>query len=158
MLTETGRVVAVETESIWVETVRQSTCGSCAARKGCGHGIMNRYTDGRQAYIRVLPGERGLQDCRVDDQVRFAIPEDVLLRGSFIAYLLPLLSMIGGAVGLNWLYPAQGDVSAAVGAVAGLAAGFAVVRWHARRHHEDPDFQPVLLEVLTSRGVPVHVA
>ena len=44
MLIETGRVVAVEAneEALWVETIRQSTCGSCAANKGCGHGLLNR--------------------------------------------------------------------------------------------------------------------
>lgn len=158
MLTETGRVVAVETDSIWVETVRQSTCGSCAARKGCGHGLMNRYTDGRQAYVRVLAGRRGLQGCRVDDEVRFAIPEEIVLRGSFIAYLLPMLTMLAGALCANWLYPGHADAAAAVGAVLGLGAGFALVRWHARRHVDDPGFQPVLVEVLTARGVPVQIA
>ena len=158
MLTETGRVVAVESGSIWVQTVRQSTCGSCAARKGCGHGLMNRYTDGRQAYVRVLAGEGGLRGCQVDDEVRFAIPEEVVLRGSFIAYLLPMLTMLGGAIGADWLFPGSADAAAAMGAVLGLGAGFALVRWHARRHIDDPGFQPVLVEVVTRRGSPVQIA
>ena len=54
MLVETGRVVAVEEDSLWVETIRQSTCGSCAAQKGCGHGLLNRYADGKRGYIQHL--------------------------------------------------------------------------------------------------------
>ena len=29
MLTETGRVVAVDDDGLWVETVRRSTCNAC---------------------------------------------------------------------------------------------------------------------------------
>ena len=42
MLLETGRVVAVDADSVWVETIRRTTCGSCAVQKGCGHGLLNQ--------------------------------------------------------------------------------------------------------------------
>jgi sigma-E factor negative regulatory protein RseC len=41
MLTEQARVVALDAETVWVETIRQSSCGSCSARAGCGHGMLN---------------------------------------------------------------------------------------------------------------------
>ena len=78
MRVETGRVVAIERDGRWVETIRQSTCGSCAARKGCGHGLLNRYAYGKRGYIKVLPGATGIVDCAVNDQVRISIPEEVL--------------------------------------------------------------------------------
>jgi len=156
-LTETGRVVAVEEKSIWVETIRRSTCGSCAAEKGCGHGLMNKVSDGKRAYVRVLPGSPGIDACKIDDQVRFSIPEEVILRGSFVAYLLPLLAMLGGAAGAAWLFPGSPDAAAALGAGAGLAIGFAAVRWHALVHRDDPGYQPVLLEVLSHGVVPVRL-
>ena len=40
MLTETGRVVAVDDDGLWVETVRRSTCNACGVRQGCGHGLL----------------------------------------------------------------------------------------------------------------------
>ena len=97
MLTENGRVVAVEPGGLWVETVRKSTCGACSVQKGCGHGILNRMTDGKRGYIRVLPGEQSIQDYRVDDEVRFSIPEEVILRGSMVAYLVPIVGLLAGA-------------------------------------------------------------
>ena len=33
-LSETGRVVAVESDAVWVEEDRSSACGKCAARAG----------------------------------------------------------------------------------------------------------------------------
>jgi sigma-E factor negative regulatory protein RseC len=153
MLIETGRVVAVDTQGLWVETIRQSTCGSCAAQKGCGHGVLNRLADGRSGYVRVLPGESGCGDCAVDDQVRISIPEEVILRGSLVVYLIPLLCMLAGAAFAVPLWAGHPDGSAALGAGLGLALGFALVRWHAWHHRNDRRLQPTLLEVLP-RAVP----
>jgi positive regulator of sigma E activity len=70
------------------------------------------------------------------------------LRGSFIAYVLPLLSMLAGAVlAVNYL-PGNEDLLAVGGAIGGLVLGYAMVRWHGTRHRRDPDFQPVLLSVM----------
>ncbi len=148
MLVETGRVVAIDSDSLWVDTIRQSTCGSCAARKGCGHGLLNRYTDGKRGYIRVLPGSGGISDCAVDDQVRISIPEDVILRGSLIVYAVPLFCMLGGAALGSGLFSSNGDMIAMVGAASGFGLGFALVRWHAWLHRDDRAFQPTFLEVV----------
>lgn len=148
MLTETGRVVACDETGLWVETIRQSTCGSCSAKKACGHSLINSISDGKRSYIRVLPGKLSASDCRIDDNVRISIPEEVLLRGSFVAYIVPLLGMLLGALAGLELLPMGDDASAAIGSVVGLALGFACVRWHAVRHRDDASFQPVLIEVL----------
>jgi sigma-E factor negative regulatory protein RseC len=158
MLIETGRVVAVDRDAVWVETIRQSTCGACAANKGCGHGLLNRIADGRTGYVRVLPGSAGPDRCTVDDQVRIGIPEQVILRGSVVVYLLPLLLMLAGAAVAAGLWPGLAESAAVGGAVIGLLLGFALVRWHAWRHRDDPALQPVLLEVLSRTAVPVHLA
>ncbi|TDG12005.1 transcriptional regulator [Seongchinamella unica] len=156
MLTETGRVVAVDADGVWVETIRRSTCGSCAAQKGCGHGLMNRLSDGHRSLIRALSGELDAVDCQVDDEVRISIPEEVILRGSLVVYMLPLLVMLAGAAAGSSLYPAAGDIAAALGAVLGFVAGFALVRLHAFRHRDDKNLQPTLVEVLHRRSLPVH--
>jgi sigma-E factor negative regulatory protein RseC len=156
MLVETGRVVAVEPEALWVETIRQSTCGSCAANKGCGHGLLNRIGDGRTGYVRVLPGPTGTAGCAVDDQVRISIPEQVILRGSLVVYVLPLLFMLGGAAGADGLWPAGSQLASVCGAAVGLALGFAAVRWHAWRHRQDTALQPTLLEVLPRAALQVR--
>ncbi len=155
MLTETGRVVGIEADGLWVETVRRSTCGTCAAQKGCGHGLLHRISDGKRGYIRVLPGEGGIGRCKLDDQVLISIPEEVILRGSFIAYVLPLVIMLTGALtAVRWL-PGNEDLLALLGATGGLALGFALVAWHGARHRRDPNFQPVLLSVMAPLAEPV---
>jgi len=157
MLAEEGRVVAVEPDAVWVETIRRSTCGTCSAQKACGHGILNKLSDGKRGYVRVLSGELAAAKCQVDDQVLISIPEEAILRGSFVAYVLPLLCMLASAGFMATLMPASVDLAAASGAVGGLAIGFALVRWHSVSHRHDPAFQPVLLKLVGQTAEPVQL-
>ena len=158
MLVETGRVVATDPEGLWVETIRQSTCGTCAAQKGCGHGILNRLGSGRSAYIRVLWGTRADGDCAIDDEVRISIPEEVILRGSLIVYMLPLMCMLAGAAGAVNLMPESRDWPAMIGALLGFATGMALVRWHAWHHRDDQGLQPTLLDIVQPAADAVKLA
>jgi sigma-E factor negative regulatory protein RseC len=153
MLTETGRVVALEPDSVWVETIRQSTCGSCAAQKGCGHGLINKVSDGSRSYVRVLPGKLTPTDCEINDQVRISIPEEVILRGSMIVYIIPIAAMLAGAASAVALIDGNEDALAAMGAVAGFVFGTAFVRWHAWRHKDDSRLQPTLVEIVSSTAI-----
>ena len=147
MLTETGRIVAIQEDGVWVETIRSSTCGACSLQKGCGHGLLSRIGEGWRGYIKVLPGTLALSDCAVNDRVRISIPEEVILRGSAVVYMVPLLSMLLGAGLSAGLWPDGADLGAMLGALLGLGAGLALVRWHAWRHRYDSSLQPTLLEV-----------
>ncbi|MCB1678646.1 MAG: SoxR reducing system RseC family protein [Halioglobus sp.] len=158
MLIETGRVVAVEDGGVWVETIRQSTCGGCAARAGCGHGMLNRFGEGRRGYVRVLTGDAGARDCAIGDAVRIGIPEKVILRGSLVVYIVPLLCLLLGAAASAALAPGSRDLLTAVGAAAGFALGLVLVRWHAWRHRRDATLQPMLVDVLRSAAAPVGKA
>jgi sigma-E factor negative regulatory protein RseC len=158
MLIETGRVVAVETDSVWVETIRKTTCGSCAAQKGCGHGMMNKISAGRRSLIRALPGKLRPAECSVDDEVTISIPEEVILRGSLIVYILPLLCMLLGAWTGAALFASNEDAAGGAGAILGFALGFALVRLHAARHRNDSSLQPVLVALVKHGTDPVTLS
>lgn len=142
MITETGRVVAIESDSLWVETVRRSTCNSCSAQKGCGTGLLNRIGDGRRNHMRVLLDGRDPAQFHLDDDIEISIPEHVLLLGAMVVYLLPLLSMLAGMALLHHYTASEGW--AALGALAGFVAGLGLVRLHARRIRDNPHYQPVV--------------
>lgn len=145
MLTETARVVARDCDGLWVETIRKSTCNSCSAQKGCGHGLLNRMSDGRRNLVRVLPGDCDTRDYEIGDDVVVALPEDVLLRGSVIVYLVPLVATLVGAGLGSWFNPQAGDVASAIGALLGFASGIGLVRMHALLHRGDTRFHPTLV-------------
>jgi len=146
MLLETAHVVAVEADSVWVETISQSSCGSCAAKKGCGHSLLNRISAGRRNYIKVLSGSLRASHCSVDDHVRISIPEKVILQGSLLVYMLPLVSMLAGAALAASAIAGNQDFLAITGAVGGFSLGVMLVRWHAWRNRDDKSIQPRLLE------------
>lgn len=137
---ESGRVVAIEADALWVETIRRSTCGTCAAQKGCGQGLLNKLGDGKRNHLRVLLGDVPASDFALDDEVRFAVPENVLLKGAAIVYLTPLLTLLAG-MGLTHELTAS-DKWAAVGALAGFVVGFGLVRLHALWTRNRPELQP----------------
>lgn len=150
MLTETGRVVAVESDSLWVQTIRQSTCGNCSARQGCGHGLLNQLGSRRDHYLRVLMvGGHGERRYQLDDQVRIAIPEQVIVRGSFMVYMMPLLLTLLGAAAASQLL-AGGDWAAVCGALAGFGAGIFLLRRQEKIHRDDLQSQPRLLGLVSA--------
>ena len=143
MITETGRVVAVETDCLWVETIRRSTCNSCSAQKACGHGLMNKAMPGRQHHLRVSLNGQAASGFKLDDEVDISIPEQALVTGALVVYLLPLLLMLaGGLIAAQFMV---GDVAAAAGSVAGFGLGLALVRYHARLTSSHKQFQPTVL-------------
>ena len=143
MITESGRVVAVEKDSLWVETVRKSTCNSCVAEKGCGQSLIARW-GGHAGYLRVLLQGRDAGRYQIGDQVSIGIAEDVVVKGSLLAYLVPLLALVAGS-GLGHGLVGT-EVAAVCGAAGGLALGAVVVRWHAHRNRDNERMQPVLID------------
>ena len=143
MIKETGRVVAIEHDCLWVETIRQSTCNSCSAQKGCGHGMLNKVAPGRLNHMRVLLRDQPASHFAIDDQVDVSIPEQVLVTGAMLVYLLPLITLLLGTILASQVW--QGDLPAFLGAVAGFIVGLGVVKYHATINHNNMDLQPVVL-------------
>ena len=150
MLLETAHVVAVEADSVWVETISRSTCGSCAAQSGCGHSLLNRIAAGRRNYIRAFSGPLAATDCSVDDHVRISIPEQVIIRGSLLVYMVPLILMLTGAALASSLTGSGADILALAGAVLGFSLGVALVRVHAWYHRSDKSLHPRLMGLVNS--------
>jgi sigma-E factor negative regulatory protein RseC len=149
MLTEVGRVVAIEDGAVWVETLRQTSCGSCSARAGCGHGMLNSAVPGAsQGLLKaVLPTGRDLP-LKLHDQVTVELPEAGFLRAASLLYLLPLLSTVLFAVLADQLIAPAGlsqagaDLRVSLAAVAGLVLGLQALRLLGRRSERRADMQP----------------
>lgn len=141
MIEETGRVVARDPGYAWVETIRQSACDSCSAKSGCGHSALAKL--GRDSiHMQALCDI----DVSVGDQVVVGVPEDIMVKSSLLAYLMPLLLMLIGVLVADELW-GQDLLTAASGLI-GLGLGFAVLRWHFKRNRHDERYQPVVLRRL----------
>ena len=141
MIVETGTVVAIESDGLWVETIQKTACEACVAQKGCGTRVLSKLT-GKTNRIRVLLGRHSAGAIVIGQDVDIAIPEDVIVKGSLLVYLLPLICAVSGA----WLAGAAGDIGSILGALCGLLAGGLMVNLHSKKTRNDLRTNPVLFD------------
>lgn len=150
MIEEQGRVIALEPGAVWVETRRKSTCSGCAAKNGCGQGLMDQLgVRERRGLVRAV-SELHL---RVGDSVVVGIREDVLLKGAVLVYLFPLLALFAAALLVSQLGFAEPYVILA--GLAGFLGAWLVVRARSRRVACDPHHQPVVLRAMLADSTAV---
>ena len=122
---ETGRVVAVEPDAVWIEADRSAACNKCAARAGCGQGALSALLQSGKGRVRATSGEKlSAAQCNVGDQVVIQVPEATLLGGTLLIYGFPLVT---GAI-LSMLASTRGDLWSAAAFAIGLLSGFAILR------------------------------
>lgn len=144
MLEESGRVVDIDADGVWVETVKMSACSSCSARNGCGQSLLASVGQGKRSVICVDNPD----DIRVvpDDQVVIGIGEHAFMHMSLLLYLVPLVTLFFGALIATML--ALGEPAVIGSGVVGLILGLLVVRFISRTYMTSCHYHPVLLKVI----------
>ena len=90
-LSETGRVVAVESDAVWVEADRTAACGKCAARAGCGQGALSAMLQSGTGRVRAVSSDAlRAEQCELGEEEVIQVPESTLLSGTFLIYGVPL--------------------------------------------------------------------
>jgi len=140
MIFETGVVVAIESDGLWVETIQKSACEVCVAEKGCGQKFLSKLA-GKTTRIRVLRNKLSPETFSVGQSVTIGIPEDVIVMASLLVYLLPIVGAVCGAS----IFGAT-DLQSIGGAFAGLLLGGMAVNLHSIKKRNDLRFNPVLIE------------
>lgn len=141
MIEEIGTVVALDRGEAWVQTIRQSTCGSCSARKGCGQKVLASISDGKANQVRV----HNSLNAVIGQSVVIGIEESELLKASLRVYAIPLAGLVAFALlgGVVW----PDSEAATIGAgLLGLGLGFCLLLVLSRRDRNDDRFQPVMLK------------
>ena len=140
MIEQEGRVVAVERGAVWVQTRRQSTCGSCAIKAGCGQGLMDQL--GVRAGQGLVKARCDLQ-LKVGDEVVIGIGETQLLKAACMVYVLPLVSFFlwaGTAQQAAW-----SEQWIILSGLFGLALAFGLIRFWDKRQAQTLTQHPVVL-------------
>ena len=155
MFSEAGRVVAVEPDSLWVEVIQTSACEACKAQKGCGQSALTKVFSARRQHVKALLTEGDTAErYQVDDWVEINVPEDTILQGVALVSVLPLMSLIGGALlGQELFGAAEGKVI--LTSLAGLAVGMLLVRWISARFAHSSTLYPTIKGPLAAAPAPV---
>jgi len=147
MLKETGRVVAIDKTSVWVETINQSTCGSCSAEKGCGQSTLAKWS-AKESYLRVLLDGRDPDSVKINDSITVGIPEDVIVKGSLLLYCLPIALMLLGAVLGDFIF--KTEPASVAGAFIGITLGGIFVSAFSKFKRNDRRSQPIIVELIST--------
>ena len=93
MIIETAKVISKSNNTLQVEAVQHSSCGTCAANKECGQGVLARLS-GSPMHLQVSTAGSCVEDYQLGETIEIGVPEDVVVRASLLVYIVPLISML----------------------------------------------------------------
>ena len=132
---QAGEITQVKNGMMQVTFCRPEACAGCNA---CG-GQKREHT----LWVR---GAGRVGDIAVVD-----MPDRMVVKASFAAYGLPLITMLLGLI-LGSLMGHGRDLFTAVGTLVGLAAGFALLAVTERKRLSRDEWTPKVVEILEKGG------
>ncbi len=111
-------------DHVMLEIERRTACGLCGQKRGCGNATWGKLL-GHDSH--EFPAENAI-NAKVGDSVIVGIDENVVLSSAFYLYVVPLLTMLAGAVFADALL--DNEFYVILSAALGLLLGFAWVKGH----------------------------
>jgi len=145
MMEETVQILAVREGEAYVSAQRQSSCGHCSARSGCGTSVLSRYI-GRRSMQMWVEDPIGV---KVNDEVVIQLQESGLFRASILFYLLPLILFLASALLGEYIARAlelESEALVILSAIIGLALGFAWLHKSEKKIIHDNRLRPVIIK------------
>lgn len=145
MIEEQAVVISSEGAFATVEARRSHACGPCGAKSVCGVSALAKLLGKRRSSIRV----RNPIGAGPGDRVVVGLDESVLTTGSFVIYIVPLLTLVMFAVVGQWLAGVlafeSAEPMAITGGLLGLWLGLSAARSYTSRTGRDDGYHAVIL-------------
>ncbi len=149
MIEERAVILSLESEpsaadsTATLEIERKIACGLCGQTRGCGNSIWGKLFAHQSTAFKA----QNRINAKVGDSVIVGINEKALLKSAFLLYILPLATMLIGAILATQIHDTNGY--AMLGALFGLVLGFVWVKGHAMSSSYFKLQQPVILRLAT---------
>ena len=124
-----------------LEIERKVACGLCGKTRGCGNSIWGKLFAHQSTAFKA----QNRINAKVGDSVIVGINEQALLKSALLLYILPLATMMIGAILAKQFLST--DTAAMLGAVLGLVVGFLWVKGHTASSRYFLQQQPVILRL-----------
>tara|TARA_B100000780_G_scaffold92795_3_gene64391 strand:- start:2664 stop:3131 length:468 start_codon:yes stop_codon:yes gene_type:complete len=149
VIIETATVIGVEDDLITVSASVKTGCSQCQVSDDCGTSAVAKAFTPRQQTLTM----RSPLPVKPGDLVVIGIPEQKVLLASWLVYIVPLVTLIGGVIGLNQL--TNWHELAVFGAAILLSAGSVklVARYLARARNAR--FEPVIVSRVNDKAQAV---
>ncbi len=134
MIEQHARVIAVEGDTVVLQTETQSACGGCQANSTCGTGLLAKLFPERARQPLHLPVAGLSRPLLPGQRVVLGIDESYLRHHMLLLYAVPLLGLLGGAIlgdlwGGGHAVGGASELAAILGGLSGLTAAVFWVRW-----------------------------
>jgi len=147
MIEQTAKVLRVDNGEVYLQVQRQTACGSCSARSGCGKSLLDNIFNVKPLTF-VLPNTI---NAREKDEVIIGLNDSALLQASFYLYFLPLVLMLVMAIVFSFFVVSEySEIISILGAVVGLFAGSILSQriLENKSKMTANNFQPTLIKVI----------
>jgi len=126
MIETRARVVSVGNGKAWVEASSQQGCAACQSQSSCSVSGLGKFF-GRNKPPVAVACDLAIQP---GDSLVLSLAESDLLRAGILAYLLPTVLSVLGAITTSLF--GLGDAAAVAAMLAGFAAGLTIARAFSR--------------------------
>ena len=130
-----------------LEIERKTACGLCGQTRGCGNSIWGKLFAHQSTAFKA----QNRINAKVGDSVIVGINEKALVKSAMLLYILPLATMLIGAILATRLF-ADTNGYAMLGAAAGLVLGFVWVKGHTMSNSYFKLQQPEILRLATQEA------
>ena len=147
MIEERAVILSLDSETSLLDSTatleieRKIACGLCGQTRGCGNSIWGKLFAHQSTAFKA----QNRINAKVGDSVIVGINESALLKSALLLYILPLASMLIGAILATQLHDTNGY--AMLGALIGLVLGFVWVKGHTMSSNYFKLQQPVILRL-----------
>lgn len=135
---------------VTLEIERKTACGLCGQTRGCGNAIWGKLFAHQSTAFKA----QNRINAKVGDSVIVGINEKALLKSAMLLYILPLATMLIGAILAKQLLATE--LSSMLGAAVGLVLGLLWVKGHTMSNNYFKLQQPVILRLTADEAV-AHV-
>ena len=147
MIEERAVILSLESEPSAVDSTatleieRKIACGLCGKTRGCGNSIWGKLFAHQSTAFKA----QNRINAKVGDSVIVGINESALLKSALLLYILPLATMLIGAILATQIHDTNGY--AMLGALVGLVLGLLWVKGHTMSSNYFKLQQPVILRL-----------
>lgn len=145
MIQEQAQVSSVNGEYAWIQKARVSSCSGCQSEDHCGTSAISKVVGKRYVQVKAL----NTANAQVGDSVLVELPESTLLSLSFLAYLMPLVLLMLGAILASFGYPSV-DLAGVFGGLFGFLIGVALLKWILFMQKDKQQLLPIITKVTAS--------
>jgi len=142
LATEKGIVTKLESATAWVTTTRTSACETCAAKSAC-----RTLGGGKEMEVEAV----NPVGAKMGDRVVIGFETSALVKISFLIYIVPIISMILGAIigqkiALSYHY--NGSVLSAIVGFLFFFLAFLFIKSTGNKMAKKNEYRPKIIRII----------